>query len=530
MRTKSGFVLAAMLLAGCGGGGGSDTPAPPPPANWQSGVFQPSSNFAAMCVAPRSGTDPETGLPYPDRPGTLLDENNFLRSWTNELYLWFDEVVDRDPSTFSSTDLYFRVLKTTATTPSGALKDKFHFTYPSADWYALSQGGEQVGYGAQWAVVAGVPPRQIVVAYTEPGSPALAASLARGAQVLAVDGVDAVNDGTQSGVDTINAGLFPATAGESHVFEILDLGASASRSVTMVSSNVTSQPVQDVSTIATATGPVGYILFNAHIATAEGPLVNAFTQLQAAGVHDVMLDLRYNGGGYLDLASEVAYMIAGLGATSGRPFELQEFNSKYPSTDPVAGGPITPVPFHSTTQGFSVAAGQALPSLDLPRVFVLTGPDTCSASEAIINSLRGIGVPVIQVGSTTCGKPYGFYPQDNCGTTYFSIEFRGVNNQDFGDYPDGFTPANSTAAADPLTTLPGCSVADDFTHALGDPAEARLAAALNYRASNGASCPAPSGMGLLRAARPLSAVDARLPPSPLRQMRLLRAAPKSATP
>ena len=66
-----------------------------------------------------------------------------------------------------------------------------------------------------------------------------------------------------------------------------------------------------------------------------------------------------------------------------------------------------------------------MPALDLERVFVLTTASTCSASEAIINSLRGINVEVIQIGSTTCGKPYGFYPQDNCGTTYFTIQFAG---------------------------------------------------------------------------------------------------------
>ena len=41
-------------------------------------------------------------------------------------------------------------------------------------------------------------------------------------------------------------------------------------------------------------------------------------------------------------------------------------------------------------------------------------------SEAIINGLDGVNVQVIQIGATTCGKPYGFYPQDNCGTTYFA--------------------------------------------------------------------------------------------------------------
>ncbi|HMI36495.1 MAG TPA: hypothetical protein VK505_02615, partial [Steroidobacteraceae bacterium] len=111
-------------------------------------------------------------------------------------------------------------------------------------------------------------------------------------------------------------------------------------------------------------------------------------------------------------------------------------------------------------------------------------------------------------------------PQDNCGTTYFSIEFRGVNAANFGDYTDGFSPMNAPAPAG--VGLPGCSIADDFTHALGDPAEARLATALNYRNSGAASCPVASGLGKVLRARQISAVDARLPDSPLRQLRLLR--------
>ena len=55
---------------------------------------------------------------------------------------------------------------------------------------------------------------------------------------------------------------------------------------------------------------------------------------------------------------------------------------------------------------------------------------------AVINGLRGVNVEVYVIGSTTCGKPYGFYPTDNCGTTYFSIQFRGVNALGFGDYTD----------------------------------------------------------------------------------------------
>jgi hypothetical protein len=95
-----------------------------------------------------------------------------------------------------------------------------------------------------------------------------------------------------------------------------------------------------------------------------------------------------------------------------------------------------------------------------------------------MNSLRGIDVPVIQIGSTTCGKPYGFYARDNCSTTYFSIQFQAVNAKGFGEYDDGFIPGGSGAAG-----LPGCRVGDDFTHDFGDPAEHRLAAALEYLAN-----------------------------------------------
>jgi C-terminal processing protease CtpA/Prc len=462
-----------------------------------------------------------------DRPGTALDEKNWLRSWTNDLYLWFSEVPDQDPAGFASDSAYFDVLKTSATTASGKPKDRFHFTYPTATWESLSQSGvEQAGYGARFVIISGTPPRNVVVAYTEPGSPAAVApaSLARGAQILTVDGVDLVNANDQTSVNTLNAGLSPQTVGETHTLSILDAGMTAPRTVTLVSGAITEMPVQNVKTLSTAAGDlVGYMLFNDHIATAEGELVAAFSQLKSAGVRDLILDIRYNGGGFLDIASEVAYMIAGPTPTAGQTFELDQFNSKNPTVNPVTQSAITPLGFHTTTQGFSTLppAGQALPTLNLPRVFVLTTGSTCSASESIINSLQGVNVQVIQIGTTTCGKPYGFYPQDNCGTTYFSIEFRGINAQGFGNYADGFSPTNSINAAN-TALLPGCQVADDFTHALGDPTEARLAAALGYRAT--AACPAPSGMSgsLKQALRPLSATDGKLVRSPAREMLILR--------
>ncbi|HEY2944439.1 MAG TPA: S41 family peptidase [Vicinamibacteria bacterium] len=514
--------LVALALAGslgCGGDGGSGGSSGSGGSTaWMAGVFQPSSTFAAQCATPRTGTDPSTGRAYPDKPGSTLAENNWLRSWTHELYLWYREVPDLNPASYSTAD-YFNVLKTSATTASGHPKDKFHFTYPTAQWVALSQSGVEAGYGAQWVIIASRPPRQVVVAYTEPNSPATDASvnLTRGAQVLTVDGADVVNATDSASIDKLNAGLFPSAPGGSHSFSILDPGASTPRTVTMVAANVTSTPVQNVGTIGTRSGTVGYMLFNDHIATSEQQLIAAFGELAEANVDDLVLDLRYNGGGYLDIASEVAYMIAGPGPTAGRTFEKTVFNDKYPNMDPVTGSALTPVPFHATSQGFSGPKGQALPALNLPRVLLLTSPNTCSASEAIVNGLRGVGVQVIQIGTTTCGKPYGFYPADNCGTTYFSIEFQGVNAQGFGDYPDGFSPANTVST--PGVVLPGCSVADDFTHALGDPAEGRLAAALGYRVDEG--CPAATS-AVPDTVRALSSADGLTHKSPWRENRILR--------
>ncbi|HTV78013.1 MAG TPA: S41 family peptidase [Steroidobacteraceae bacterium] len=531
IRLPVAGLLVPLLLAACGGGGdsggtvatatGSSTAASSGGSSgptYVPGQYLPAANFAAKCASPRSGTDPVTNVPYPDVQGTGTDENYFLRSWTHQLYLWFADVPDLDPAQYSTAD-YFPLLKTSATTASGAPVDRFHFTYATSVWESLSQEGEQAGYGVDFEVIAATPPRQIVVAYLDPSASGAAATLARGTLIESIDGVDAVNDDTSSGVATLNAGLQPSAAGQTHTFTVLDPGSSTPRTVQLLSTNVTQTPVPVATAVTANGGKVGYILFNDHIATAEAELISAFTSLQSQGVSDLVLDIRYNGGGYLDIASEVAYMIAGAAQTGGRTFELQQFNSQYPSLNPVTNATITPTLFHSTSQGFSVPSGQALPSLNLSRVFILTGTQTCSASESIINSLRGVNVQVILVGSTTCGKPYGFYPQDNCGTTYFSIQLRGVNDQGFGDYPAGFSPGNTLDPAG--VVIPGCSVADDFSHALGDPAEAQFSEALAYR--SGSVCTVqPSGSGIKLQTRPQGtglAVTAR---SPLRDIKILR--------
>ena len=453
---------------------------------WVKGVFEPADRFKNYCANPRQG-DPLTGETFPDLAGETLDENNWLRSWSNDTYLWYDEIVDRNPALFDTPE-YFDLLRTTERTASGNLKDRFHFTYPTDVWESFSRTGASVGYGAHIVLLSSRPPREAVVAFTEPGSSADLAGLARGTRILKIDGVDMVRG---SDVDTLNAGLFPSEAGESHEFEVQGLDDGQPRTVTLRAEVVMSDPVQHVRVLDTDSGPVGYLLFNDFIATAERDLIDAFEDLSGQGITDLVLDLRYNTGGYLDIASQLGFMVAGPSAAQGHVFEELQFNDKHRIFDPVTGRRLRPLLFHTTSIGFTVPSGRDLPSVNLPRVFVLTGPNTCSASESVINGLRGIDIEVVQVGSTTCGKPYGFYPTANCGTTYFTVQFRGINAKGFGDFSDGFSPANVAEVEG--TEVPGCSVADDFEHGFADPEEARLRAALRYRTDG--TCPAPTGIG-----------------------------------
>ena len=481
----------AVTLASCGGGGGgggggTGTRCTNCAGTWTPGVFADASTYVAQCAVPRTGS-------FPDAQGTIDDEKFWLRSWSNDLYLWYDEIVDRDPRGSESVKNYFNQLKTNQKTASGNDKDNFHFSISTEEWEALSQSGTTFGYGANWTSLG---PGIIKVAFPEPNSPAALGGLQRGDEILLIDGINIKVPLTDNQIDAAEEALSPSSVGASHNFRFRRVN-NTEYNVTLTSAIVTIDPVPLVDTFPTGTGNVGYILFNDHIATAEEGLIDAVNQLNTAGISDLILDLRYNGGGYLAIASQLAYMIAGPGPTSGQTFEDLVFNDKHQTNNPITGQPLSPTPFYTQTVGLSVSGGQPLPVLGtgLSRVFVLTSDDTCSASESIINSLRGVDIDVIQIGSTTCGKPYGFYPEDNCGVTYFTIQFKGENAKGFGDYSDGFSPANTVGTEG--ESIPGCSVRDDFTHNLGDMMEERIAAALNYRATMGSSmigsCPMPSG-------------------------------------
>jgi hypothetical protein len=320
-----------------------------------------------------------------------------------------------------------------------------------------------VRYGFYFRVLQHSSTTEVVILYTEPDSPAAQAGLQRGTKIVAVDG---------NAFDV--ADLAPDVLDETHTFLVLDSGSATPRTVVLSAAVITDAPVRHVSVFDTTAGQVGYLLFTFHAGKAEEELTNAIRYFADAGISDLVLDLRYNSGGLIDIANRLSYMLAGFDQSAQPVFYSQQFNDKSPElTNPL----------------FSALslAGETLPTLNLSRIFILTGSSTCSASELIINGLRGIDVDVIQVGETTCGKPYGFVDQINCGRVYSSINFKALNNKQFGDYTDGFSPKNSIQTTG--VRLSGCYVEDnDYVHMLGDPQEALFAAALQYRIDG--SCPA----------------------------------------
>ena len=296
---------------------------------------------------------------------------------------------------------------------------------------------------------------------------------------LEIDGVDVINANSQTAIDTLNNGLFPLNAGETHSFTVQDVGES-SRTFSITSADVSQAPVNRTRIIDQNGEKVGYILFNTFSPfSSEKAIADAMAEMADAGVSDLVLDFRYNGGGLLAVASQLGYMVAGGTATNGKTFELLRFNADAGNRNPVTGEVNNPIPFYTTGLGFSLASGVPLDTLGLNRVFILSTGNTCSASESVINSLAGVDVEVILIGDTTCGKPYGFYPTGNCGTTWYTIQFQGTNDKGFGDYADGFTPTNGGSAFG--VKQPGCAVADNLNFELGATNEPLLEAALHYR-------------------------------------------------
>ncbi|MFT7194878.1 MAG: carboxyl-terminal processing protease, partial [Rheinheimera aquimaris] len=193
-------------------------------------------------------------------------------------------------------------------------------------------------------------------------------------------------------------------------------------SADFIKSDVTTNTVLHRSVIEQDNKRIGYLVFNSFIELSESELQQAFAYFAIQGVEELVLDLRYNGGGLIRVANQLSTQIAQRNV-QGQVFVKYRYNDKNTAKN--------------NTTLFSLGAGST--SLNLDRVFILTTASSCSSSELVINALSPF-IDVVQIGGTTCGKPVGQQPDQIGNYVLFAINFQTVNALDQGDYFDGLVP------------------------------------------------------------------------------------------
>ena len=153
------------------------------------------------------------------------------------------------------------------------------------------------------------------------------------------------------------------------------------------------------------------------------------------------------------MGRHLASLIGG-SRTSGEIFAKSVHNDKYSHWDE------------------SIYFGDLENALGAESVVFITGSQTCSASEIVINGLRPF-LDVATVGRKTCGKPVGMYGYDFCDIHIAPIEMKIVNALDEGDYFGGI--------------VPDCDAEDDLARDFGDIREDSLKTALHHLLNR--SCP-----------------------------------------
>ncbi|MBX3560619.1 MAG: peptidase S41 [Sphingomonas sp.] len=448
---RMGLLLClAALVAACGGGGGS------------------SSNNSG-------GSNPP-----PISTCSLRDRQNWAAAQIREWY-FFPETLPAslDPAPYPSVDAYIDALTASARAQG---RDRF-FTYITsiAEENAFINSGQSAGFGIRLAIASGT---RLFVAEAFEGAPGLAAGIDRGTEILAI-GTSSANLRTVSsilaseGSGGITNALGPNTAGTTRVLRITDAGGT--REVTVAKADFELLPVSTrygAQIINDGGRQVGYVNLRTFIGTADPALRNAFAQFRAAGITEIIVDFRYNGGGLVRIADLMGDLLGG-NRTASDVFSYTVFRPEKSSLD--------------ETRRFQVQPQSVSPT----RIAFIGTGGTASASELVINAfIPYLGSSTALVGTNTFGKPVGQVAIDRaaCDDRLRVVAFATQNAARQGAYYNGL------AGVMPAT----CQAGDDISRPLGDPQEASVARALDFLA--GRSCnPITSGI----AAQTLRAPDER---------------------
>lgn len=361
--------------------------------------------------------------------------NNWVYESMQDYYLFYQQV-DRNVNTanYASPEELIRDLRV-------APNDTFSYVADETAYSAFFNEGETFGFGWNFARS---PDNSLYFSLIEPNSPLATAGVQRGDELVAINGI------TIPAFDQLSSSERRVIIGAADEVTTLDLSidreGTPQRQVSVTSETYALQTVLNTDIIERNGVKVGYLHFYQFINTSSQELQQAFATFQAADISELVIDLRFNGGGRIFVANEMASHMVG-SSNANKVFTTFSYNDKY------------------RDQNASLYFENMQSTLALDRVFVLQSSNTCSASELVINSLRPF-MEVITVGSTSCGKPYATSPNIACGKVINALEIELLNADGAGGYFGGI-------AAD-------CPAIEDVRQPLGEPSEPLLAAALNY--------------------------------------------------
>ena len=392
---------------------------------------------------------------------SIPGQNAFVHDTLFDIYLWYRELPTTSPSLFGSPEEYLEAVR------YQPLDRNFSYILPLTEAEAFYSDSQFIGIGFSSKQMGR---SQIRITQVFPDSPAAEAGLERGAYLLAVGG--------RSVAELLANGQFGSALGPNEIGVRVELTWRTVRGEThravVTKRLVTIPTVSDVTVLDLDGLPVGYLHFRNFVQPSIAALNRAFREFRARGAVDVILDLRYNGGGLVSVGRHLAGLVGGV-RTKGKVFVEFVHNDKNT--------------FRNEAWRFRDPAASA----DLPRLVVITSRASASASEMLINGLRAF-MRVTTVGDATFGKPVGQYGFEFCNKVLFPVSFEVRNAVGEGGYFSGLT-------AD-------CPAVDGLNRPLGDRQEASLAEALHFLRTG--SCSPRSGVASrsLEQLRPESGVTA----------------------
>ena len=348
----------------------------------------------------------------PDEPTAADKLKDSVLLYARDIYLWYNNIPQNfDARSYDDPNEIMEAIRPYST-EAGFTKpvDRWSFAVKQAEWDGVSSGiSGDFGMGVFF-----LNNSDLRVSYVERESPAGKAGIRRGWRIKAINGSSNI---TPSNANAIVAAVYQSSS-SSFTFT---KPAGGDVTLTLTAAGYKEHPIYLDSVYTSAGRKTGYLVFNSFLGdTTEiyNEFSRVFNRFSAAGVQDVVIDLRYNGGGYVSVQNVLANWLVPA-AGNGGVMETQEYNDKYAT-------------FNETIK-FKKKG-----SLNLSRLFVIVSQNTASASELLINSLNPYMEVQLVGPSKTHGKPVGFFPIPVDDWYIFPVSFRTVNKNGDGNYFDGF--------------------------------------------------------------------------------------------